>query len=90
MESILCTNIPIQMISCTDTDGTITPMRFRFQDKTGALTTIQIGRILKSNQKTNHFHAAFTCEAEVSGLKRIFDLYYNYSDHAWSLRKVSL
>ncbi|MDE7176344.1 MAG: hypothetical protein K2O59_00845 [Lachnospiraceae bacterium] len=33
MESILCINIPVQMISCTDTDGKITPMRFRFKDK---------------------------------------------------------
>ena len=90
MESIFCINIPVQMIACTDTDGKITPIRFRFQDKTGNLTTIQISRILKSEQKANHFHATFTCEAEVSGLKKIFDLYYNYSDHAWSLRKISL
>lgn len=65
MESIFCINIPVQMISCTDTDVKITPMRFCFQDKTGNLTTIQISRILKSEQKTNRIHASFTCEAEV-------------------------
>lgn len=90
MESILCTNIPIQVISCTDTDGKITPMRFRFQDKTGTLTTIQISRVLKSEQKTNHFHASFTCEAEVSGIKKVFELHYNYSAHAWSLNRIEL
>ena len=37
MESILCVDIPVQMISCTDTNGKITPMRFRFRDKTGEL-----------------------------------------------------
>lgn len=35
MESILCIDTPVQMISCTDTNGKITPMRFRFQDRTG-------------------------------------------------------
>lgn len=58
MESIFCINIPVQMISCTDTDGKITPMHFRFQDKSGNLNTIQISRILKSEQKTNHIHTS--------------------------------
>ena len=55
MESIFCINIPVQMISCTDTDEKINPIRFRFQNKTRKLTTIQISCILKSEQKTNHF-----------------------------------
>ena len=41
MESILCVDIPVQMISCTDTNGKITPLRFRFKDKTGELIAIK-------------------------------------------------
>ncbi len=90
MESAFCINIPVQMISCTDTDGKITPMRFRFRDKEGEITTIQIRRILESEQKVNRIYASFTCEAEVFGMKKLFDLHYNYSSHAWFLARVGL
>ena len=50
LESILCVNIPVQMISCTDTDGKITPMRFRFRDKTGELVTVTIEKVLSEDQ----------------------------------------
>ena len=46
LESILCVNIPVQMISCTDTDGKITPIRFRFRDKTGELVTVTVEKVL--------------------------------------------
>lgn len=61
MESILCINIPVQMISCTDTDGKITPLRFRFRDNSGELITVQINHVLNSEQKINKFYASFTC-----------------------------
>ena len=53
MESILCVDIPVQMISCTDTNGKITPMRFRFRDKTGELITITIDKVLSEDQDRN-------------------------------------
>lgn len=61
MESILCINIPVQMISCTDTDGKITPLLFRFRDNSGELITVQINHVLNSEQKINKFYASFTC-----------------------------
>lgn len=90
MESIFCTNIPVQMISCTDTDGKITPIRFRFRDKTGEIITVPITHILNSEQKRNIIYATFTCEAEVFGMKKTFILKYNYSAHEWSVSRIYL
>ena len=90
MESILCINIPVQMISCTDTDGKITPLRFRFRDNSGELVTVQISHVLNSEQKINKFYASFTCEAEIYGMRKAFTLFYNYSTHDWHLKKISL
>lgn len=90
MESILCINIPVQMISCIDTDGKITPLRFRFRDNNGELITVQISHVLNSEQKINKFNASFTCEAEVYRMKKAFTLFYNYSTHSWHLKKISL
>lgn len=59
MESILCVDIPVQMISCTDTNGKITPMRFRFRDKTGELVTITIDKILARDQDRNRVGRIF-------------------------------
>lgn len=56
MESILCVDIPVQMISCTDTNGKITPMRFRFRDKTGELVTVTIDKILAQDQDLSLIH----------------------------------
>lgn len=42
MDSVFMIDIPVQMISCTDTNGRITPMRFRFRDKNTEIVTVEI------------------------------------------------
>lgn len=51
METILCIDTPVQMISCTDTNGKITPMWFHFRDRNGELVTIHIDRVISTDQK---------------------------------------
>ena len=67
LESILCVDIPVQMISCTDTNGKITPMRFRFRDKTGELITVTIDKVLSEDQDRNRVGVNFSCAAMVHG-----------------------
>lgn len=88
LESILCVNIPVQMISCTDTDGKITPMRFRFCDKTGELVTVTIEKVLSEDQDRNRVGVNFSCAAVVSGARRTFTLWYNYFAHEWYLSRL--
>lgn len=88
LESILCVNIPVQMISCTDTDGKITPMRFRFRDKTGELVTVTIEKVLSEDQDRNRVGVKFSCAAVVSGARRTFTLWYNYFAHEWHLSSL--
>lgn len=85
MESIFCVNIPIQMISCTDTNGKITPIRFRFFDNTGELITVKIDKILSTDQNENRIGANFCCTALIHGSQRRFTLWYNYFAHEWRL-----
>jgi len=88
MESILQINIPVQMISCTDTNGRITPIRFRFRDKDETIVTVTIDKILQSEQNINRIGAEFQCEAFVQGMKRSFTLSYNYAAHEWHLSRI--
>lgn len=87
MESMLCIDIPIQMISCTDTDGKIIPLRFRFRDKTGELVTVTVDQILTEDQDSNRVGVNYTCTAIIYGTKKTFQLWYSYFAHKWSLSR---
>lgn len=88
MESILCVDMPVQMISCTDTNGKITPLRFRFRDRTGELITIIIDKVLSEDQDRNRVGIHFSCAATLYGTQRIFCLWYNYFAHEWRLSRI--
>lgn len=88
LESILCIDIPVQMISCTDTDGKITPMRFRFRDKTGELISVSIDKVLSEDQDRNRVGVNFSCAASICGTQKIFRLRYSYFSHEWRLSRV--
>lgn len=90
MESILCVDIPVQMISCTDTNGKITPMRFRFRDRNDEIITIDIDKIISTDQQRSALAANFVCAASLYGSQRTFRLRYNYYAHEWRMSGFSL
>lgn len=88
MESILCVDIPVQMISCTDTTGKITPLRFRFRDQTGELITVAVEKVLSETQDKSTIGANYTCLATLFGIQRKLHLRYNYFAHEWRLARL--
>ena len=88
MESILCIDIPVQMISCTDTSGKITPIKFRFRDRTGELVTVTIDKVLSQDQDRNRVGVNFACTAAIYGTYKEFRLWYNYFAHEWRLSRI--
>lgn len=88
VESILCVNIPVQMIACTDTNGKITPMRFRFEDRNGEIVTITIDKILSTDQEHSSLGANFICSARMYGAQKTFQLRYSYYAHEWRLSRI--
>lgn len=90
LESILRIDMPVQMISCTDTNGKITPMRFRFRDKTGELLSVVVDKVLSEDQDKNKVGVNFSCAANVCGTQKIFRLRYSYFSHEWRLSGLSM
>ena len=88
MESILCVNIPVQMISCTDTNGKITPLRFRFKDNNGELVTVTVKDVISDEQAPSRVGANFTCSASIGGVEKKCKLWYNYYAHEWRLSQL--
>lgn len=88
VETILCIDTPVQMISCTDTDGKITPMRFRFRDRNGEIITINIEKIISTDQECSSLGANFICTAILYGIQKTFRLRYNYYAHEWRMAGI--
>lgn len=89
MKSILRASIPVQMISCTDTDGKVTPMRFRFRDNDGSLVSVTIENILKRESIAKSIGIDYQCTANIYGMEKHFTLHYNYSMHEWKMTQIS-
>ena len=78
-------NIPIQVISCTDTNGRITPLRFRFKNDKEELVTIDNVVVRQRSQNTSVL--SFTCESIVEDRSSEFTLFYRVIDHVWFMQK---
>ena len=89
MESMIIIDIPIQMIFCTDTDGKITPLRFRFQNKNNELITIDVSSVDTRQLEENKALAKFVCSANMYGIRKTFVLTYNLCLHQWKMVKIS-
>ena len=89
METILCIDTPVQMISCTDTDGKITPMRFRFRDRNGELITINIEKIVSADQERSSLGANFICTAQHPVISSFFILLLFYLFAYWPMVWIS-
>lgn len=88
LESVLRVNIPVQMISRTDTDGKITPVRFR--DRNGELTAVAADKVLYEDQDKNRVGAHFSCAATICGTRKSFTLWYNCFSHDWRLSRFNV
>ncbi len=73
------------MISCTDFDGKIIPLRFRFRDNDGSIVAISVDQIITSNQKNNRFGINFECIAKQNGREKRMIVYYSLLLNKWSL-----
>ena len=90
MESYFHINIPVQMISCTDTTGKITPLHFKFKDKSGEIISVKVNQILRHTQDSTLMGASFDCNAIIYNEMRLFTLHYNYAHHEWCLSKANI
>ena len=80
-------NIPIQVISVCSTDGQLQPLRFRFEDESHALHTVNVLEVVDVRAVTYVGIEAFRflCKAEEGGLRHLFELNYAVRSHRWNL-----
>lgn len=82
-----CKNIPVQMIAHCAADGSMQPLRFRFEDPEHMLCTVQISEVVSSRRIEYVGIEAFLylCKAVLDGRERMFELKYTVRTHRWVL-----
>lgn len=80
--------IPIQVISLFSADGSLQPVRFRFEDEQHQLHTVRISRIVDVREVTFVGMEAFRflCLSEEEDCAHLFELDYTVRTHRWRLR----
>ena len=83
-------NRPIEMLSVCGADGTLRPVRFRYEDEAHALETVQVSEVVscKEVQYVGVEALIFLCRVRVAELERLLELKYTVRTHRWVLFRV--
>lgn len=83
-------NKEITVISMTETDGTITPIKWRIMDEAEGYHTYKILKVMKRQKRriAGHMTYELLCETEINGSSRPCELRYNIESSQWKLFKI--
>ncbi len=83
-------NRPIKIISITDENGEIQPVRFQISDKASKPVTIKIEKILNIHEEkvAGTVLRMFHCQSTIKGQLKDYELRYNTQTCKWYLFKM--
>ncbi len=81
---------PIDVVSWTDTTGTVHPIRFRYMEKDESYKVIKINRIIQKNLEKlcGNPMIIYRCSSVIDGAERLFELKYEVNSCKWILFKI--
>ena len=80
---------PVDVISVCNADGSIRPLRLRFEDETRQVLRINIDEVLDTRE-VSHVGAeaqVYVCRAILWDRPWTFELKYSIRSHSWTLRQ---
>ena len=79
---------PIDMVAWFDKEG-IHPTRFKIEGKDGDVV-VKIGRVIKkgSEKLAGNLMLVFTCESEINGHLKPYEIKYEINTMKWILFKI--
>lgn len=82
-------NRPVDVISVCNADGTIKPLRFRFEDESNQLLRVDIEEVVNTRevQFVGGEATIFLCRATVGGQPWMFELKYTFRTHCWCIHR---
>ena len=81
---------PIEMVVWFTSDGEPHPVRFRYSNEEGSNEVVNIGKILYRNKEklAGNPMILFTCQSEINGIYKVFEIKYELSTMKWVLFKI--
>lgn len=81
---------PIEMISWTETNGRVHPLRFKIENNDGEQQTCQIKRIYTTDldRIAGNKVYRFNCEIAINALSKLCEIRYELESCKWSLFKI--
>lgn len=82
-------NRPVDVIAVCNADGTIRPLRFRFEDESNQLLRADIEEVvsIREVQFVGVESVIFLCRATVGGQPWMFELKYAIRTHNWCIHR---
>ena len=83
-------NLKIDVIAVCNADGTLEPLRFRYEDETHRLRRVCVTEVLccKPIQYVGIEAFVYTCRALDGDRERLYELKYTVRSHSWVLFRV--
>lgn len=81
---------PIKMISVSEFDGVLTPLKFQLKNEEKELITIKVDNIVLRDQEklAGSKMLVFRCQSEIDGVLKTFELKYELANCKWYLYKM--
>ena len=81
---------PVEMVSWTDEQGNIKPIRFKIYNKDESISVIKVDKVISVvNEKlAGNFMRVYTCQSVIKGAERLYELKYELSTCRWILYKL--
>ena len=82
--------LPIEMVSYTDKQGSIKPIRFRMQVEDEPMQVIKIDKVIvKETEKlAGNIMIVFKCQSLIDNVMKLFEIRYEISTCRWILFKI--
>lgn len=78
------------MASIVSKDGTLTPLKFRYEEADGTLLTIKIDHVLhfEREKKAGNIMFLYQCRSLIRDQDKIYELKYEPESSRWFLWKI--
>lgn len=80
----------VEMVSWTDTNGNINPVRFRIANKDESISVIKIDKVITKDKEklASNNMLVYKCQSVINKVDRQYELKFELSSCKWMLWKI--
>lgn len=80
----------VEMVSWTDVNGKINPVRFKIANEDESISVIKIDKVLTIDKESlaGNNMLVYKCQSIIKGAGRLYELKYEFSSCKWILWKL--